>query len=155
MKCHGLRSLVGSSGIKTRPLQGPKPFKVFDKWIGGVGFHELVEGSWASNQASSTSSNPDIVIKDKLKKLRMDIKAWSYDRITDQNKTRDELKKDLLEWDLKAEDGLLTDYDRAKREEWLMDLDYLDQIHREDLKQKSRLKWAIEGEENTRRILRR
>ncbi|GKE09582.1 hypothetical protein Tco_1413133, partial [Tanacetum coccineum] len=49
-----------------------------------------------------------------------------------------------------AKDGLLTDYDRAKREEWLIDLDYIDRIHREDLKQKSRLKWAIEGDENTR-----
>nr|GEZ24353.1 transposon TX1 uncharacterized [Tanacetum cinerariifolium] len=77
----------------------------------------------------------------------MDIKAWSYDRITDQNKARDELKKHLLELDLKAKDDLLTDYDCAKREEWL---DYLDRIHREDLKQKSRLKWAIKGDENTR-----
>lgn len=31
-----------------------------------------------------------------------------------------------------------------------MDLDCLDHIHREDLMQKNRLKWAVEGDENTR-----
>nr|GEX47772.1 putative RNA-directed DNA polymerase, eukaryota [Tanacetum cinerariifolium] len=47
-----------------------------------------------------------------------------------------------------------SDHDIAKTEKWLMDLDHLDQIQRDDLKQKSRIKWAIEGDENTRRILR-
>ncbi|GJT38736.1 RNA-directed DNA polymerase, eukaryota [Tanacetum coccineum] len=50
---------------------------------------------------------------------------------------------------------LKLDHDIAKREECLMDLDHLDQIQRDDLKQKSRIKWAIEGDENTRRILSR
>ncbi|GKE08008.1 RNA-directed DNA polymerase, eukaryota, reverse transcriptase zinc-binding domain protein, partial [Tanacetum coccineum] len=132
------------------PNFGPKPFKFFDKWISAIGFQDLVVSSWASNDATYASSNPDIVLKNKLKKLRLDIKAWSFGRINEQNKARDDLKKHLLEWDIKAEEGLITDYERAKREEWLMDLDYLDRIHREDLNQKCRIKWAIEGDENTR-----
>nr|GEU93402.1 retrovirus-related Pol polyprotein from transposon TNT 1-94 [Tanacetum cinerariifolium] len=50
----------------------------------------------------------------------------------------------------KQNDGSLTDADILKREEWLMDLSYYDQLHKEDLKQKRRLKWAVEGDENTR-----
>ncbi|GJZ48173.1 putative RNA-directed DNA polymerase [Tanacetum coccineum] len=107
------------------------------------GFHDIVLDSWAL-------SNPHIDLKDKLKKLRMDIKAWTSARIRDQNNSMDYLKNQLLEWDLKAEDGRVSDHDIAKREECLMDLDHLDQIQRDDLKQKSRIKWAIEGDENTR-----
>ncbi|GJZ03380.1 putative RNA-directed DNA polymerase, eukaryota, reverse transcriptase zinc-binding domain protein [Tanacetum coccineum] len=40
--------------------------------------------------------------------------------------------------------------DIIKREEWVMDVNQLDQMHREDLKQKCRMRWAIEGEENSR-----
>ncbi|GKE66006.1 hypothetical protein Tco_1520167, partial [Tanacetum coccineum] len=75
---------------------------------------------------------------------------WTSVRIRDQNNSRDSLKNQLLEWDLKAEDGRISDHDIAKREKCLMDLDHLDQIQRDDLKQKSRIKLAIEGDENTR-----
>ncbi|GKD56394.1 RNA-directed DNA polymerase, eukaryota, reverse transcriptase zinc-binding domain protein, partial [Tanacetum coccineum] len=50
-------------------------------------------------------------------------------------RVKEDLKKQLLEWDVEAEKGLINDLDVAKREEWLMDLDHLDQIHRLDLKQ--------------------
>ncbi|GKD02121.1 RNA-directed DNA polymerase, eukaryota [Tanacetum coccineum] len=60
------------------------------------------------------------------RKLDRLVSFWESNN--EQNKTRDDLKKHLLEWDIKAEEGLITDYERAKREEWLMDLDYLDRI---------------------------
>ncbi|GJZ63745.1 putative RNA-directed DNA polymerase, eukaryota, reverse transcriptase zinc-binding domain protein, partial [Tanacetum coccineum] len=60
-----------------------------------------------------------------LKNLRLAIKSWT-----------------------KA--GLISDLDVLKREEWMMDLSTLDQMKRDDLRQKCRLRWAIEGDENTR-----
>ncbi|GKA86250.1 copia protein [Tanacetum coccineum] len=56
----------------------------------------------------------------------------------------------LAEWDLKAKNGLVTQADILKREELIMDLNQIEQLHREDLRQKSRLRWAAEGDENTR-----
>ncbi|GKC72208.1 RNA-directed DNA polymerase, eukaryota, reverse transcriptase zinc-binding domain protein [Tanacetum coccineum] len=44
----------------------------------------------------------------------------------------------------------LDDRDIAKREEWIMDLNQLDKLHTEDLKQKCRMRWAIEGDENSK-----
>nr|GEX91385.1 hypothetical protein [Tanacetum cinerariifolium] len=98
---------ISRSGL---PNFGPKPFRIFDTWIGIKGFHDLILDSWATGLATRPSSNPHIALIDKLKKLRMDIKAWTSARIN---------------------------HDIAKREEWLMDLDHLDQIQRDDLKQKS------------------
>ncbi|GJU96961.1 nucleotide-binding alpha-beta plait domain-containing protein [Tanacetum coccineum] len=97
------------------PNFGPKPFRIFDKWIGVEGFHDVVKESWASTHLSHLSSNPDIILKYKLKKLIWDIKEWTSVRIKDQNKARDDLKNKLLEWDLKAEEGHISDYDVAKK----------------------------------------
>ncbi|GKE09611.1 reverse transcriptase domain, reverse transcriptase zinc-binding domain protein [Tanacetum coccineum] len=44
-----------------------------------------------------------------------------------------------LRWDTKAEEGCLTSTDRLKREEYLMDLNFLEQKERDSLKQKSQL----------------
>ncbi|GKD44083.1 putative RNA-directed DNA polymerase, eukaryota, reverse transcriptase zinc-binding domain protein [Tanacetum coccineum] len=37
-----------------------------------------------------------------------------------------------------------------KREEWLLDLYQLDQLHCENLKQKGRFRWAVKGDENSK-----
>ncbi|GKC26785.1 hypothetical protein Tco_1034079 [Tanacetum coccineum] len=55
-----------------------------------------------------------------------------------------------LDWDARFEEGLICDGDIIKREEWIMDLDQLDRMHREDLKQKCRIRWAIKGDKNSR-----
>ncbi|GJS50418.1 hypothetical protein Tco_0623780 [Tanacetum coccineum] len=60
---------------------------------------------------------------------------------------RDEV---LIGWDTKAEEGCLTSTDRLKREEYLMDLNFLEQKERDSLKQKSQVKWEVEGDENTK-----
>ncbi|GKG40104.1 hypothetical protein Tco_0466881, partial [Tanacetum coccineum] len=44
-------------------------------------FHDVVKEPWASSHLSRPSSIPDIILKDKLKKLRLDIKEWTFVRI--------------------------------------------------------------------------
>ncbi|GJY65533.1 putative RNA-directed DNA polymerase [Tanacetum coccineum] len=115
---------VGSKASKLDRFQvgmpnfGPKPFRIFDKWIGFPEMLDLISTSWAFIKGWP----PDLLLKNKLKKLKTDIK--------------------------KA--GLITLPDVDKREEWMMDLNILDQLHRDDLMQKSRVRWAVEGDENSR-----
>ncbi|GJV80887.1 putative RNA-directed DNA polymerase [Tanacetum coccineum] len=92
----------------------------------------------------------DLAFKNKLKRLRLDIKEWTSKQFVVQNLIKEDLNRKLIDWDARVEVGLINDLDIDKREEWVMDLNYMDQIHREDLKQKCRLKWVIEGDENTR-----
>lgn len=66
-----------------------------------------------------------------------------------ENRLKDDLNKKLLEWDEKAEDGCINQYDISKREEWIMDLLQIDRLRNEDMKQKCRIKWAVEGDENS------
>ncbi|GJU71071.1 transposon TX1 uncharacterized [Tanacetum coccineum] len=120
----------------------PKPFKVFDKWIGNEDFLSLISSSWATRPSFLP---PDLATKNKIKKLRLDIKSWTLDKISAQNKVREDLKRHLMDWDTKAEAGLINDGDIAKREEWIMDLYHLDHLQKEDLKQKCRMSTNIKG----------
>ncbi|GKD39102.1 RNA-directed DNA polymerase, eukaryota, partial [Tanacetum coccineum] len=56
----------------------------------------------------------------------------------------------LADWDVKAESGSLTSFDRLKRDEDLVDLQFIEQKEGDSHKQKSRIKWAIEGDENSK-----
>ncbi|GJY51583.1 RNA-directed DNA polymerase, eukaryota [Tanacetum coccineum] len=80
----------------------------------------------------------------------MDIRIWMSNKLKAQKQFKNELLHSLIEWDNKAECGLLDAFDIDKREEWLVELYTLEQMERDDLKQISRVRWAIEGDENTR-----
>ncbi|GKA81793.1 RNA-directed DNA polymerase, eukaryota [Tanacetum coccineum] len=67
-----------------------------------------------------------------------------------ENRLRDDLNRKLMDWDVKAEEGSVNDHDISKREEWIMDLLQIDRLRNEDLKQKCRFRWAVEGDENSR-----
>ncbi|GJS67994.1 hypothetical protein Tco_0682559 [Tanacetum coccineum] len=80
----------------------------------------------------------------------MDIKKWSADRVASDNRRREEISKNLAKWDEKAEKGGINQYDISKREEWILDLLQLDRLRNEDMKQKCRLRWAVEVDKNSR-----
>ncbi|GJZ83161.1 hypothetical protein Tco_0648334 [Tanacetum coccineum] len=86
---------------------------------------------------------------DQPAELRLDIKGWVSKRFSTYVIPRWPICS-LEEWDLNVEAGRVTDFDINKREEWLMDLQTLDQLERADIKQKSRVRWAVEGDENSR-----
>nr|GEY10706.1 sister chromatid cohesion 1 protein 2 isoform X1 [Tanacetum cinerariifolium] len=115
---------------------GPKPFRIFNKWIGSADFFEVISTSW---EANSRAHSPDIQFKNSLKILRQDIKRWASKKLEEQQGLKDELLKNLEDWDAKAEAGTLNQFEVEKREEWLMDLSHLEHLHREDVKQKCRL----------------
>ncbi|GJY01444.1 RNA-directed DNA polymerase, eukaryota [Tanacetum coccineum] len=108
---------------------------------------DLISSSWA---ATTAPLPPDVHLKNKLKALRLEIKKWSADRVASDNRRREEISKNLVEWDEKAEEGGINQYDISKREEWILDMLQLDRLRNEDMKQKCRLRWAVEGDENSR-----
>ncbi|GJR72216.1 hypothetical protein Tco_0084581 [Tanacetum coccineum] len=103
------------------------PFRIFNKWIGFLHFYDVVLKSWASSIGSYT---PDIQLKNNLRKLRYEIKHWTSRKLADQQCLKDEMFKNLEEWDMKAEVATLNQTKVGKQEEWIM----------EDVKQKCRLR---------------
>ncbi|GJS20286.1 RNA-directed DNA polymerase, eukaryota [Tanacetum coccineum] len=74
------------------PNFGPKAFKFFDKWIGNPKFQSVVSNLWSSIVYSLT---PDLNLKNKIKKLRLDIKKWTSDTLHSQNQVKDNLLSNL------------------------------------------------------------
>ncbi|GKA25645.1 RNA-directed DNA polymerase, eukaryota, partial [Tanacetum coccineum] len=125
---------------------GPRPFRVFDFWYECDGFDDLVNASWCTG---SYNGSDDIKLKNKIKNLKADIKRWSFEKRLKDTAKLENLKSVLLNWDSKAERGLLCASDVGKRDEVIAEIHQLEQEQRNALKQKSRIKWAIEGDENT------
>nr|GEW15278.1 RNA-directed DNA polymerase, eukaryota [Tanacetum cinerariifolium] len=116
---------------------GPKPFRVFDSWMGVDGFDKVIVDSWNSGLYNGS---PDIILKNKIKRLRNDIKAWSHNHIAEANQALGEALGRLRDWDLKAEMGAILHSDIDSRDEDRAFIQRLDQQRNNDLKQKSRIK---------------
>ncbi|GJT15323.1 hypothetical protein Tco_0874029 [Tanacetum coccineum] len=78
---------------------------------------------------NAVRNSPDLILKGKVKRLRMDVKYWISIRLSSQREAKDRLSRVLVDWDIKAEAGLLNHFDIDKREEWVMDLQALDQFN--------------------------
>ncbi|KAJ9549100.1 hypothetical protein OSB04_021643, partial [Centaurea solstitialis] len=126
---------------------GPKPFRVFDSWLIQEDFQQVVSSSWAFSSFQGTA---DYVLKEKFKALKKDLKGWSKLESERKLKRKVEIEKALLEWDLKAELGTISEAECRKREEWIFESLQLSHRDKMDLKQKSRVKWAVEGDENSK-----
>ncbi|GKE39194.1 RNA-directed DNA polymerase, eukaryota, partial [Tanacetum coccineum] len=124
--------IFGDFNAVGMPNFGPKPFRIFDKWIGFPEMLDLISTAWASIKGWP----PGLLLKNKLKKIRTDIKSWTSNKIVAQKQLKEDLLKNLVDWDLKAEAVVKTPCAPAG--------------DRDDLMQKSRVRWAVKGDENSR-----
>lgn len=53
---------------------GPKSFKIFDHWMELDDFNILVHNAW---QTGGITGSLDVLLKNKLKHLKQEIKKWS------------------------------------------------------------------------------
>ncbi|GJU75527.1 hypothetical protein Tco_1272597 [Tanacetum coccineum] len=58
---------------------------------------------------------------------------------------REDIRNNLLDWDVKAKEGRIRQHDITKREEWLMDLLHINRLHNKDLEQKCRIRWTVDS----------
>nr|GEU97243.1 RNA-directed DNA polymerase, eukaryota, reverse transcriptase zinc-binding domain protein [Tanacetum cinerariifolium] len=91
-----------------------------------------------------------LVRANKIKKLKADIKTWWHGFSAEIESKKKDILSRLADWDVKVKSGSLASYARLKRDEDLADLQFIEQKERNSRKQKSRIKWAIEGDENSK-----
>ncbi|KAI3761869.1 hypothetical protein L1987_52291 [Smallanthus sonchifolius] len=100
---------------------GPRPFRVFNSWIGKPGFEEAVKAaSWRDDFLAKESENVKMALSE-LEQLESDLE------------TRDISEEE--EWIMAENRKIIEDVEERKNM---------------DLKQRARIKWAIEGDENTK-----
>ncbi|GKC35118.1 RNA-directed DNA polymerase, eukaryota [Tanacetum coccineum] len=126
---------------------GPVPFRFFHHWIHLEGFNDFVTSTW--NSAPSVDSNGMRNLAGKLKFLKAHIKIWIKDNKSETVSTIANLKKELNQLDAVIDKGTGTEVEAEKRMEVLAALRNIDHIHFMDLAQKAKIKWSIEGDENS------
>nr|GEV51581.1 RNA-directed DNA polymerase, eukaryota [Tanacetum cinerariifolium] len=106
---------------------GPIPFRFYHSWFKWDGFDVMVEQAW--NSFSHSDTNGLIRFKKKLQDLKKIIRSWIKDKKLQQSGAINSIKEDLIDIDKNLDSGNMEAMDYVK---------------------KSKIKWAIEGDENSK-----
>ncbi|GJV14423.1 putative RNA-directed DNA polymerase, eukaryota, reverse transcriptase zinc-binding domain protein, partial [Tanacetum coccineum] len=127
---------------------GPIPFRIFHSWFDRADFVDVVKEAWANLSNGEWGHNTAFHIK--LKGLKQHLKQWySQIKIFDNFRKKDVTNSLRTIEDL-YDSGNATDDDRAQRITKLHELDNLEKLESLDLIQKARIKWDVEGDENSK-----
>ncbi|GJT75071.1 RNA-directed DNA polymerase, eukaryota [Tanacetum coccineum] len=127
---------------------GPTPFRFYLSWFRLNGFDDMVKQAWQS--FSHSDSNGMIRFKKKLQALKPIIRCWVKDRKSQQFGAKNDIVRELGDIDKILDHGNAFDTVLFKRMELMRQLHNLNQVVSRDAAQKSKIKWAIEGDENSK-----
>ncbi|KAJ9558233.1 hypothetical protein OSB04_012847 [Centaurea solstitialis] len=126
---------------------GPIPFKFFDTWLKEDAVEALVKKAWHD---STSSTRPDCIFRDKLKKVKLAIKEWRKSGWGEIDKKVRLAKEEVKSWEDKGDVSLLDVSDREKwveaRKKWLE----LEEKNTAMARQRAKIKWVKEGDENSK-----
>ncbi|GKA81518.1 RNA-directed DNA polymerase, eukaryota [Tanacetum coccineum] len=127
---------------------GPVPFRTYHSWFLIAGFDTMVENAW--NSFSHSDSNSLIRFKKKLQDLKKIIRTWIKDKKSHHNGVLNTIKEDLIRIDKNLDSGVCSDETLSNRRDLMHRLHVLKQLEVNDFAQKAKIKWAVEGDENTK-----
>nr|GEX06180.1 putative RNA-directed DNA polymerase, eukaryota, reverse transcriptase zinc-binding domain protein [Tanacetum cinerariifolium] len=127
---------------------GPTPFRIYHSWFKRAGFDDMVEQTW--NSFSHSDSNRLIRFKKKLQDLKKVIRIWVRDYNASQLGSKRDIIDRLVAIDKELDNGVTTDDMLLKRMELSCKFHELKQSDLKDVAQKAKIKWAIEGDENSK-----
>ncbi|XP_021985624.1 uncharacterized protein LOC110881777 [Helianthus annuus] len=127
---------------------GARTFRIFNSWFGKEGFEEAVIE--ACNSFVYHGGPPDVQFIRKLGQIRNKLKSWRNVMIKKEGEVVSGAKEKLEEME-----ALLERRDLTEEEEWIFSENKKIVLEAElllakDLKQRSRVKWAKDGDENSK-----
>lgn len=130
---------------------GPTPFKLYNSWLKDPEFEGVVRRGWciSSNPSHLLFRSPLSMVAGKLRNLKEHIKAWRKVVSEKARKEMEELTKRINDIDQLAEQGLINRDLLLSRQSAYQKIMEIESRRIEDLKQKSRTTWALEGDENS------
>ncbi|XP_071727610.1 uncharacterized protein [Rutidosis leptorrhynchoides] len=126
---------------------GLKPFKIFDIWFKTNEVEKVITEAW---NIEVTGTRYDFVFRNILKNVKESLRSWSKTQYGNLDVELEEAKKLACDLKSKAEEITLSD---SQREKWIKSRDLWLQKEREKtqmLRQKARIKLAIDGDENSK-----
>ncbi|XP_022041656.2 uncharacterized protein LOC110944302 [Helianthus annuus] len=124
----------------------PKPFRFFNSWIDRVGFDDMIKRAASNFQGSGA---PDVCLMKKFKFLRNSILDWKKTILQMEEQEQHTIMLELEELDKEVECRDLLDEEQWTFWEGKKRVKELEEFKSKDLRQKARVKWAREGDENS------
>nr|KAJ0191956.1 hypothetical protein LSAT_V11C800414360 [Lactuca sativa] len=130
---------------------GPTPFKLYNSWLKDPDFEGILRRGWgiSSNPRHQLLLSPLSLVAGKLRKLKEHIKAWRKEVTEKARKEMEELTNRINDIDHLVEQGLINKELLISRQTAYQKIMEIESRRIEDLKQKSRTTWALEGDENS------
>lgn len=126
---------------------GPSPFRCYYHWLTLQGFQTMVKDLWDQTHLSGST---DFILKEKFKALKKGITAWRHNTQPRLAASAEATKSTFLQVERQADIRNLeiVEWDTWKelKIKFLVDQKNITK----DLKQKARVKWAIEGDESNK-----
>nr|GEV76259.1 putative RNA-directed DNA polymerase, eukaryota, reverse transcriptase zinc-binding domain protein [Tanacetum cinerariifolium] len=126
---------------------GPIPFRMYHYWFEIDGFEEMISKAWC--ECPIVEVNLMLYMMYKMKFLKKCIREWNGKRQSNKYK-KGAFKKDLHDLEIVIDQGNATDDILYKRMEIIKDIQEAEKVDNLEAAQKAKIKWAIEGDENTK-----
>jgi hypothetical protein len=128
-------------------VRGKSPFRFENMSLQDEGFVDRIAAWWSSY---SFWGPPSRVLARKLKALKEDLKKWNYHKFGNVSFKQQQLSCELEVLNLKEMQGGLSSIERDLRGSLLLELDKLAHFEETSWRQKSRVLWLKEGDNNTK-----
>nr|GEZ16735.1 RNA-directed DNA polymerase, eukaryota [Tanacetum cinerariifolium] len=127
---------------------GATPFCFYHSWLSISGFDLMVLQVWKS--FSFGDSNDMIRFKKKLQVLKVSIREWIKTHKKNQMERRNDISLKLRSIDQQLDQGVLSDDLLLSRMNLMKQIHDFKMADSYDALQKAKIKWAIEGDENSK-----
>nr|GEY04579.1 RNA-directed DNA polymerase, eukaryota [Tanacetum cinerariifolium] len=111
------------------------------------GFSKFVEDVW--NESPNNASNAMVCFMGKLKYLKVKIREWNKNNMASRKNIKDNYMADLKVVEGIIDDGKGNEEIVLKTAEIVKNLHHIDKLYSLEMAQKAKVKWAIEGDENS------
>ncbi|GKA73884.1 RNA-directed DNA polymerase, eukaryota [Tanacetum coccineum] len=127
---------------------GPTPFRFYHSWFDLVGFDDMIKLSWQSFSYSDV--NGMIRFKKKLQDLKVIIRHWVKAKRLELSGSKIDITTELGRIYKVMDSGMVDDAIVLRRLELKSNLLKITEMEAKDRIQKSKVKWAVEGDENSK-----
>ncbi|GJV57849.1 RNA-directed DNA polymerase, eukaryota [Tanacetum coccineum] len=126
---------------------GPITFRFFHYWCEMDGFRKLVADSWMEYPNNEACGMLNFM--GKLKFLKSKIRIWNKLNMVNCNQVKDQLKSDLEAVENMIDSGNGNEEVVSKRMDLVKNLQHINNLKSMEMAQKAKVKWAVEGDENS------
>ncbi|KAL7587442.1 hypothetical protein Lser_V15G40495 [Lactuca serriola] len=126
---------------------GPIPFRFFNSWLLKDDFNVMFKNTWESFCGFGA---PDRFLAAKLKILKNAIRDWTKVKSNTEHSILIQLKTKVEKLESIAEFRLLTEVERISWRDDKKKIMELERLKKLDMQQMAKIKWATDGDENTR-----